>query len=731
MPNNIKNVKSVDLQTAYTTWSNDKEFQVASQHLNTALQNSRPIQRSTAAIANTFRNIDGHTSVRDSASRLDYDFFRPTERVSYHMQGVMSQCMSAYQKVPIIYQIINLMSEFTSKGIRLLHEDEKIQNFYREWFKKINGPERSERIANCLYRVGNVVIKRADAKLNPTSVRNWKNSMASTDIQYETDVVQPPYEVPYRYTILNPLIIEVIGEHLAAFTGKMHYVLKLPASFYNSLSLPLTNFDPSLLTEGLPRDLQTAIENNDRYLLLDNEKLSCLFYKKDDWDVWAYPMLYSLLDEVIMLQKMKLADMTALDGVISHIRVWKLGSMEYKIFPTDAAIAKLSDILLNHLAGGAMDLIWGPDLELAQTSTDIANFLGSEKYEFCMNTIHNGLGIPAAMGRSKGSMSDNFMQTRILMERLVYGRSVLNSFWEDQIRRVQQAMGFKKPAKIVYDHIVLNDETAEKALWLQLVDRDIVPVEAVQERFGRIPEIDNILIQREHKAREAGKMPPKVSPYTDAQPDLSLTKIGMQTQAITPSELPDKFSLHLKEPSANDQKIKDSAFPPPAPPMTPQPKGAPKPTGVSGQGRPSGSKDSKKRKQRIAQPSSKAEDFLLLTQKAALMQNVIAKVVDPYFLEKFGKASVTDLDPAQATEMEKYKFTLLLNTSADDTPKPKTIHDHIIRGEILSYDSVINNDYCKLCASFRDRLDRELTPADLSQIKSYIYALLKGQENNE
>ena len=60
------------------------------------------------------------------------------------------------------------------------------------------------------------------------------------------------------------------------------------------------------------------------------------YYKKDDWMLWSNPMIYAILDDIMMLEKMKLADIAALDGAISNIRLWKLGSLEEKILPTKA-----------------------------------------------------------------------------------------------------------------------------------------------------------------------------------------------------------------------------------------------------------------------------------------------------------------------------------------------------------------------------------------------------------
>ncbi len=722
MANKIPSAKTSQYNAkAMVTWDNTPEsFAKASSEYNKGLAVSQPLYKSSAAISNRFQGIDNNTSVRDSFSDMDYDFFRSSEQVPKHFRDIIAACLGAYQKVPIIRQIIDLMGDFASEGIKLVHPNESVERFYQEWFKTVKGHDRSERILNILYRAGNVIIKRADAKLSPDAAVEWKRVVADTDLDHDPGPPPGKFEVPYRYTMINPLIVEVLGEHVAAFTGKVHYVLKLPSTFYNTISLPLTTFDPSILTADMPRDLQQAMNNNEQYLLLDSDKLVLLFYKKDDWDVWAYPMLYSLLDEIILLQKMKMADRSALDGVISHIRVWKLGSMEHKIFPTDAAVAKLSNILLNHLAGGAMDLVWGPDLELTQTNTDIANFLGSEKYEFCMNTIHSGLGVPAAIGRNKGSMTDNFMSIRVLIERLKYGRRVLTHFWEGEIRRVQQAMGFRYPARVTYSNMDLSDEVAEKSLWIKLAEQQIVPISAVQERFGRIPEIDNILLMRERKARDEGKMPAMVSPYHDAQPDLALTKIGMQRGMITPSELPPKFDLDLQVPKGHDQDKLESLFPEPAPPATnstakpssSKPKGK---KGVSGEGRPKQSRDKKKRDQRTPKPYSKAEEFLFNVEYANKLQYCISEVVDPFFGD--------DLSKDKTLEKGLFKLHLLMNI-----PLKAVISKETIQAVVESEWDVpdYKDDYIKLCKSFREHKDEDLTSEELQTVRSYIYALAVG-----
>jgi hypothetical protein len=55
------------------------------------------------------------------------------------------------------------------------------------------------------------------------------------------------------------------------------------------------------------------------------------------------------------------------------IIVWKLGSLEHKIFPTEAAILKLKDMLLklrDDKTSDIKDLIYGPDLTVEEVDMD-------------------------------------------------------------------------------------------------------------------------------------------------------------------------------------------------------------------------------------------------------------------------------------------------------------------------------------------------------------------------
>ena len=90
--------------------------------------------------------------------------------------------MQAYDKVGIVRNVIDLMGDFASQGMVLVHPNKTIEKFYRKWFKSVNGVDRSERFLNYLYRCGNVVVKRRTAKLSVQKERELRKGLAA-DVQ--------------------------------------------------------------------------------------------------------------------------------------------------------------------------------------------------------------------------------------------------------------------------------------------------------------------------------------------------------------------------------------------------------------------------------------------------------------------------------------------------------------------------------------------------------------------
>lgn len=686
----------------FVTWNEgDEQGRAAAMYeASRAVDATGPVHSTRAT--NIFANVEPNQSIRDGFSRNDYDHYRPQEAIPKRPKDIIQACMYAYERVGIIRNVIDLMADFATQGIDLYHPNERIEKFYREWFRRVTGRERSERFCNLLYRTANVIVKRSTAELPLSKEEEMKRAAASraTDsratasraaaapeetIEEEADR-QGPREVPWKYTFLNPMAINLMWEELSLFVGPEQFVfaLAIPPSLSKQVKKAKAAGDNPFL-KNLPADILKAILKGEAVIKLDPTKVKSHYYKRDDWQVWAKPMIYSILPDIRVLEKMKLADIAALDGAISCIRVWKLGNIENRIMPTSAAIEKLADMLTNNVGGGVMDLVWGPEIELMETKTDVHHFLGQTKYEPCLTQIYAGLGIPPTLtgADSKGGFTNNFISLKTLTERLQYGRDVLTTFWDEEIRLVQKAMGFRFPASLVFDRMTLSDEASEKKLLLDMWDRGLVSDESIIDRFGEIPEIEEARIRRDEAKRKNGRKPQKASPYHDPQQDFAMKKIFATTGVVTPSEV----GLELEDGDPKEKTLLDQQQEQTVKQAKVQNDGnkdqmdhqfrterlqlkhgvhpsqmrpTPVKTGVPGQGRPKLSKDRVKRKQKVVKPRTSAAFFRTMAWAENAQQQIL-HVAGPAYLKARGRKNLRELTSEEARNFESFRFYLLCN----------------------------------------------------------------------
>ena len=643
------------------TWSDDGTGKAeALSKFSESVDAYTGLSKSTASTAyRHFIDIEPNKSVRPGYSQLDYYAFRPNEQVPSQQRRIIKMCMDAYDKVGIIRNIIDLMGDFGCQGINIVHQSKSVEKFYQQWFKSVNGKERSERFLNNLYKAGNVIAYRSYAKLTPELTKYMKSLAA--DIKVEVPNMKENL-IPWRYNFFNPLTVEMKDGDLSLFLGQYNYSLSA-GSFFDKF----TDGDiPTDVLNTLPANIKKALLNKEKRIPLDPSRLSISHYKKDDWLQWANPMIYAILDDIIMLEKMRLADLSALDGAISNIRLWTLGSLEHKILPNKAAINKLRDILASNVGGGTMELVWGPELSFKESNSEVYKFLGSEKYTAVLNSIYAGLGVPptlTGMATNGGGFTNNFISLKTLVERLQYGRDLLTRFWEKEIEIIRQAMGFRNKAFIQYDNMSLSDEASEKNLLIQLADRDLISQETLLQRFKEIPQIEKIRIQREVEDRNNNIIPNKASPYHSPQHKNDLEKIGLQTGKLLPKDVGLKSSVPadiLLQPKGSPLGGGTGA---PSAPKAPNPNG-----------RPPLSKDSGPRKQRIANPKSKpgVAELLVWTENA---WDNISEVLNGAFLSCNNKKNLRQLTKAEANDLEQLKIDILTNLDIFENVTAEAIYN--------------------------------------------------------
>ena len=709
---------------AYVTWGDDlSSKQEALKTAGASLDEFTLVERATAAggrrYSLDFSSLDGLTGSRPGLTKDDYYTFRPQEAPPNEIKMILQRAERIYQRVGLVKNVIDLMGDFASQGIRLVHRNKRIERFYRRWFKKINGKDRSERFLNNLYKSGNIVIDRRTAKISIKVADKLYKALGAADMQLNDlpEVNVEKREIPWKYTFIDPICVEVSAGALSSFLNDKTYELILPAALRKVINNPKTENEKRVI-ENLPAQIIEAAKNKKPYPL-DHDKTLVFHYKKDDWQAWAYPMIYAIMDDITVVEKLKLADMAALDGAISNIRIFKLGSLEHKIAPTKAATSKLAQILGNNVGGGTMDLIWGPDIELMESNTNVHNFLGEGKYIPHLNAIYAGLGIPPTLTGTFGAAgtTNNFISLKTLTQRLQYGRDRLIEFWEEEIAIVQKAMGFKFPAKIEFDRMDLSNEDTEKALLVQLADRSLISDELLQTRFGFDPDMEKSRLNRESRERDSNRMVKKSGPWFDPQFENSLKKIALQTGAVSPSQVGleldkkkngEKSALEMKTPSVptGGGSTKISSLPK-------QP----------GEGRPKLSKDTQKRQTKKFSPQTGAK----LSMWASGAQDKISEIINPIILEFFQKKNLRSLSNIESQKLEDIKTNILLSISPFSSIAEDSIKNQLSSAQENNFNV---NQYYMWLKALQSDLGRELSVDETKQAKASFYSMVYTEIDN-
>jgi hypothetical protein len=719
----IPNAEILSPEQAYVTWGDENldDKRAALNEASKALDEFTVIDKSTANNSRyrlDFSNLDGPTSGRPGLTRSDYDYFRPEESIPTHIKGILNKADVVYNRVGLVKNVIDLMGDFACQGIRLVHPNKRIERFYRNWFDKVSGEERSERFLNNLYRVGNVVINRQTAKISVKVEDSLYKSVGSPDLiinQNEPKVEKR--EIPWKYTFIDPIYVDVIGGSLSSFVQNKTYSIVIPAGLRKIINSPKNDAERKIIDQ-LPLAIIDAAKTKKPYVL-DPEKTLVFHYKKDDWKTWAYPMIYSIMDDINVIEKLKLADLAALDGAISNIRIFKLGSLEHKIAPTPAAASKLSSILQNNVGGGTIDLVWGPDIEMLESKTNVHQFLGEGKYTPHLNSVYAGLGIPPTLTGTYGAAgtTNNFISLKTLTQRLQYGRKVLMAFWKKEIAMVQKAMGFRFPAKIEFDRMDLSNEEAEKALLIQLADRNIVSDELIQRVFGFDPETEKTRLNRENRERKNKRMVNKAGPFFDANFENTAKKMAMQLGLATPSQI--GIDLDKKKKGEMNAIEVKTQFPP----IKTSPLGGDNSSkslpGQPQQGRPRNSKDSNKRKTKEFSPQTGAS----LNIWSLDTQDKISNIVNPILLEFYNKKNMRSLANTEYEEAEatKAKIFFSIEPFAEVTTE-------LVLSKLNTINSIEINtkyyQYQQFNKAINSELNRPLTAEETKYTKSYLYQLV-------
>lgn len=697
---------------------------------NSTLEQAPVVIKTLAS--NAFQNTySPNISVRDGFDRFDYENFRIDERIPTDDKGKILACMGVYKEsgFGLIRNIVDLMAELVVEGIDVVHKKKKNEKFAKAWFHKtVKGPVFSERFTNLLCRTSNNFVKRDTKQIPLNKVRKYYKGEGGNDtdgISYKDEPYKQEMEVvkrtiPVRYTLLNPAYIEPYSPELTMFINNsdMRYAIELPKDLIRKVNNPLHQADKALIAM-LPSDILAVLQRNERLLPLDPTRVDSYYYKKDDWEVWATPMIFGVLSDLYQLRKMKLADLSAIDGVLSQIRIWKLGSKDSKQRPSLSAMNRLASLLSQGVAGGIMDIIWSWDIEVQEVSADLHEYLGETKYTPILKAIYEGLGVPPLFtgGSSQGSYTNNFLSIKTFIVRLQYLRECLRAFWNKEFEILQKALDWEDPPVLVFDRMTLNDEAGVLQILLHMVDRGILSDEAMQEMVGAIPEIEQVRLKREWQDRKKKKIAPKASLFH--KPDYENTWIDsfIKLKEVTPSQVGIEFEEKKEgEKTPNENQVDLGII-------------GPKSKSDLG-GRPPGTKDKSKRKIKTVKPKKGIAKLIQNVTWAQEAQLKINDIVTPLYLTSLEKKNLRQLTDEEFNNLEQLKLGLLANI-----PLHTIVDETLVKDAILEKKTDIPQVFNELLAGLirdqEDKIGQKLTVDIVRRMQSIACAAYFYEDEEE
>ena len=339
-----------------------------------------------------------------------YDVQRPAEADPKTWEKIFEACDNWYQKNGLIRNIIDLMADFCVAGVQVSSPDPNEQAVLRKWFEIVNGEHVSERIANMLYRLGNVGIRKQFGKVKV----DFKEQLQKAAAQMKTEVRAPDEIVdervmPYKYITISPKHINVPSPEISAFLDEPYYGLRIRKNPRRALNQLDNEINDEVLMKKLPSDIREALKTG-KTVKLDNDRFKMLHYKKDDFDKrFAFPLIYAALSDLFLYSKMQLADRNVVDSAIKHITFIKIGDVKTGLIPPMEHVEDMTKKIAKAGAGGSKScIVTHPFIDLISDTGTLATFLGKAKFEIVLEAIYATFGIPAALtGTASGAAANN------------------------------------------------------------------------------------------------------------------------------------------------------------------------------------------------------------------------------------------------------------------------------------------------------------------------------------
>lgn len=403
-------------------------------------------------------------------------------------QEAIELCQKAYAKVPVFTTAVDTLTDLANTDIKLRGGNNQSIKFFEALFKKNHIWKLKEEFFRECFLSGNIILNRVDAILSASEVLKISQLYANKKIKAAEEI-----RIPSRYIVLNPAQVCVTG--LAYDQPVYHKILSKfeleqlknskdtgDAETYKSLKDAINKY------AGSGNHHSTLVE-------LDPEQLHVIFYRKQDYQPFATPMGYCVLEDINLMLELRKIDAILARSIELSILLVTVGDKESEGGVNPLALNALKTTFRNDKVGRV--LVGDYTTKAEFITPDIADLMGPEKYENVCASIANGL-MNIFFGESK--FADSVNKLRALSKKIENAQNLfLNEFLNPEIKRISKILNFKSYPVAEMEPVRLEDQTNAMRVYAQLLQMGVLTPKDGLELMdsGIMPDYESIEINQE------------------------------------------------------------------------------------------------------------------------------------------------------------------------------------------------------------------------------------------
>lgn len=381
-----------------------------------------------------------------------------------NVRDTIELCQKAYANISVFRNAIDVMSEFANSNLYLEGGTQKSRDFIYKWFDKVNLWNLKDQYFREYYRSGNIFLYRVDGEFSKTDFDKLSKIYGST-------ISLKPGKLPVKYIVLNPY--DIVAARGSSFETALYEKI-LSEYDIERLKNPKTEYDQQVY-EALDDDTKEKIKNG-KYnqdgirIKLDPGHLVYSFYKKQDYEPFAIPFGYPVLDDINFKLELKKIDQAICRTIENVILLITMGAEPDKGGINPRNMEAMQSLFKNESVGRV--LVSDYTTKAQFIIPDIGKVVGPAKYEVINNDIKEGLQ-NVIVGDER--YSNTQVKAKIFLERLKESRNAfIYDFLQPQIKMICQNLGFRKYPKVKFEETDIKDEVQLQRVATRLMELGII-----------------------------------------------------------------------------------------------------------------------------------------------------------------------------------------------------------------------------------------------------------------